>query len=223
MFLTGGMLQASMDFQLTPGSPGSSRSCQPYCSLCVCYSGHLLPRRLYYLISSSLPCISFTMSRGKQPWAVTFIYLYSVISRLAQGAVLKYPFNWAKKRLIDYATQIQEMSKCAQMSTFQYKHAITQNNVFLLCFFFFFCRACIYPFLIRGGKPTPFASFALAFVFCCYNGFMQIRYLSHYAEYPAYWVTHPCFLIGRCPVPWLFATGMWIILLCAEVKMLYWV
>lgn len=163
------------------------------------------------------------MSRGKQPWAVTFIYLYSVISRLAQGALLKYPFNWAKKRLIDYATQIQEMSKCAQMNTFQYKHAITQNNVFLLCFFFFFCRACIYPFLIRGGKPTPFASFALAFVFCCYNGFMQIRYLSHYAEYPAYWVTHPCFLIGRCPVPWVFATGMWIILLCAEVKMLYWV
>lgn len=145
MFLTGGMLQASMDFQLTPGSPGSSRSCQPYCSLCVCYSGHLLPRRLYYLISSSLPCISFTMSRGKQPWAVTFIYLYSVISRLAQGAVLKYPFNWAKKRLIDYATQIQEMSKCAQMNTFQYKHAITQNNVFLLCFFLLLLQSLHLP------------------------------------------------------------------------------
>ncbi|XP_030596845.1 3-oxo-5-alpha-steroid 4-dehydrogenase 1 [Archocentrus centrarchus] len=57
-------------------------------------------------------------------------------------------------------------------------------------------RSCIYPFLIRGGKPTPLASFALAFVFCSYNGFMQIRYLSHYAEYPTNWVTHPCFLVG---------------------------
>ncbi|XP_026202363.1 3-oxo-5-alpha-steroid 4-dehydrogenase 1 isoform X2 [Anabas testudineus] len=57
-------------------------------------------------------------------------------------------------------------------------------------------RSLIYPFLIRGGKPTPFASFALAFVFCIYNGYMQIRYLSHYAEYPAYWITHPCFIIG---------------------------
>lgn len=62
-------------------------------------------------------------------------------------------------------------------------------------------RSLIYPFLIRGGKPTPFASFALAFVFCIYNGYMQVRYLSHYAEYPASWVAHPCFIIGS--VLWL--------------------
>lgn len=64
----------------------------------------------------------------------------------------------------------------------------------------YFChyvqRAIIYPFLIRGGKPTPFVSFALAFVFCIYNGYMQIRYLSHYAHYPANWVTHPYFITG---------------------------
>ncbi|KAM4550148.1 3-oxo-5-alpha-steroid 4-dehydrogenase 1 [Fundulus diaphanus] len=57
-------------------------------------------------------------------------------------------------------------------------------------------RTLIYPFLIRGGKATPFASFALAFVFCIYNGYMQVRYLSHYAEYPADWVTWPCFVTG---------------------------
>ncbi|KAM8841159.1 3-oxo-5-alpha-steroid 4-dehydrogenase 1 isoform 3-T3 [Spinachia spinachia] len=57
-------------------------------------------------------------------------------------------------------------------------------------------RSLIYPFLIRGGKPTPFASFALAVVFCIYNGYMQIRYLSHYAQYPADWVTRPRFIAG---------------------------
>ncbi|KAM4538625.1 3-oxo-5-alpha-steroid 4-dehydrogenase 1 isoform 1-T2 [Odontesthes bonariensis] len=65
----------------------------------------------------------------------------------------------------------------------------------------YFQRAIIYPFLIRGGKSTPFVSFFLAFVFCLYNGFLQVRYLSHYAEYPADWVTHPCFITGS--VLWL--------------------
>lgn len=64
----------------------------------------------------------------------------------------------------------------------------------------YFChyvqRSLIYPFLIRGGKPTPFASFALAFVFCIYNGYLQVRYLSHYAAFPSDWVTHPCFITG---------------------------
>ncbi|KAJ0054866.1 hypothetical protein NL108_006285, partial [Boleophthalmus pectinirostris] len=60
----------------------------------------------------------------------------------------------------------------------------------------------LYPFLIRGGKPTPFVSFALAVIFCIYNGYMQIRYLSHYAEYPAGWVSHPCFILGF--LLWLF-------------------
>lgn len=29
---------------------------------------------------------------------------------------------------------------------------------------------------------------------------MQIRYLSHYAEYPADWVTHPRLIAGGCSV-----------------------
>ncbi|KAG5264797.1 hypothetical protein AALO_G00258120 [Alosa alosa] len=71
-------------------------------------------------------------------------------------------------------------------------------NQLLLCMYFchYVQRSLIYPFLIRGGKPTPFVSFALAIVFCIFNGYLQTRYLSHYAEYPADWVTHPCFISG---------------------------
>ncbi|KAL1255782.1 hypothetical protein QQF64_013843 [Cirrhinus molitorella] len=71
------------------------------------------------------------------------------------------------------------------------------NQILLLMFFCHYVqRSLIYPFLIRGGKSTPFISFILAFVFCIYNGYLQARYLSHYADYPPGWVTHPCFIIG---------------------------
>ncbi|XP_064203862.1 3-oxo-5-alpha-steroid 4-dehydrogenase 1 [Anguilla rostrata] len=71
-------------------------------------------------------------------------------------------------------------------------------NRFLIAMYFchYVHRSLIYPFLIRGGKPTPFFSFALAFVFCIYNGYLQIRHLSHFAEYPKDWVRHPWFIAG---------------------------
>ncbi len=31
-------------------------------------------------------------------------------------------------------------------------------------------RAVIFPFRIRGGKPTPLVVFLMAFAFCCWNG-----------------------------------------------------
>uniref|UniRef100_A0A3Q4BZF5 3-oxo-5alpha-steroid 4-dehydrogenase (NADP(+)) n=1 Tax=Mola mola TaxID=94237 RepID=A0A3Q4BZF5_MOLML len=82
------------------------------------------------------------------------------------------------------------------------KTSLPPNQLLIAMFFCHYVqRSLIYPFLIRGGKPTPFISFVLAFVFCTYNGYMQIRYLSHYAEYPAHWVSHPCFITGS--VLWL--------------------
>ncbi|XP_043921341.1 3-oxo-5-alpha-steroid 4-dehydrogenase 1 isoform X3 [Protopterus annectens] len=58
------------------------------------------------------------------------------------------------------------------------------------------CRALIYPFLIRGGKATPFIPFILAFIFCMYNGYLQGRYLSQYGIYPEDWITDPRFIVG---------------------------
>ncbi|XP_007434963.1 3-oxo-5-alpha-steroid 4-dehydrogenase 1 [Python bivittatus] len=60
----------------------------------------------------------------------------------------------------------------------------------------YFYRSFIFPFLIRGGKPTPFPTFVLAFVFCLYNGYLQGRSLSNYAEFSSNWLTEPHFILG---------------------------
>ncbi|KAJ7338360.1 hypothetical protein JRQ81_011400 [Phrynocephalus forsythii] len=57
-------------------------------------------------------------------------------------------------------------------------------------------RSFIFPFLIRGGKPTPLIPFFLALLFCLCNGYMQGRSLSNYAEYPSNWVIDLRFLLG---------------------------
>ncbi|XP_033010198.1 3-oxo-5-alpha-steroid 4-dehydrogenase 1 [Lacerta agilis] len=57
-------------------------------------------------------------------------------------------------------------------------------------------RAFIFPFLIRGGKPTPAITFLLAFIFCTYNGYLQGRSLSNYAEYSSDWPSVLRFVLG---------------------------
>ncbi|XP_032903987.1 3-oxo-5-alpha-steroid 4-dehydrogenase 1 [Amblyraja radiata] len=57
-------------------------------------------------------------------------------------------------------------------------------------------RSLLFPFLIRGGKPSPFIAFSLAFTFCAYNGYLQARYLIKYAVYTSNWITDPRFLTG---------------------------
>ncbi|XP_060720838.1 3-oxo-5-alpha-steroid 4-dehydrogenase 1 [Tachysurus vachellii] len=79
------------------------------------------------------------------------------------------------------------------------KITVLPNQILLGMYFCHYVqRSLLYPFLIRGGKPTPFASFALAFLFCFYNGYLQVRYLSQYADFPQGWVSHPCFITGSC-------------------------
>ncbi|KAG8512358.1 3-oxo-5-alpha-steroid 4-dehydrogenase 1 [Galemys pyrenaicus] len=76
------------------------------------------------------------------------------------------------------------------------------NRLLLAMFLIHYVQRClVYPFLIRGGKPTPLYIFLLATLFCTYNGYMQSQYLSQYAVYADDWVTDPRFLIGS--VLWL--------------------
>ncbi|CAH1793207.1 unnamed protein product [Owenia fusiformis] len=65
-------------------------------------------------------------------------------------------------------------------------------------------RALLFPFLIRGGKPTPFLPFFLAFVFCAYNGYMQGRMLTQFQVYSDTYFTDLNVCIGVA----MFIMGM---------------
>uniref|UniRef100_A0A8C5Q6E5 3-oxo-5-alpha-steroid 4-dehydrogenase n=1 Tax=Leptobrachium leishanense TaxID=445787 RepID=A0A8C5Q6E5_9ANUR len=67
-------------------------------------------------------------------------------------------------------------------------------------------RTLIFPFFIRGGKPTPVFSFIMAFIFCCYNGYLQSSYLCRYATLTPEWFKDPRFITGIV----MFFGGMFI-------------
>jgi hypothetical protein len=51
----------------------------------------------------------------------------------------------------------------------------------------YFYRDLIFPLRLRGGKPTPFVVWAMAAVFCVYNGYMQVR-SHHLVQLQPSWV-----------------------------------
>lgn len=65
-------------------------------------------------------------------------------------------------------------------------------------------RTFVFPFLIRGGKPSTLITVFLAFLFCTFNSYQQTRYLLKYAVYPPDWIVSIRF-IGGCL---LFFIGM---------------
>ncbi|KAM9738226.1 3-oxo-5-alpha-steroid 4-dehydrogenase 1 [Menidia menidia] len=130
--------------------------------------------------------------------ACTFVRLLSEDLPYGRYASSKYGFPvnvklaWCVQELPSFLVPL-----CLLLWASSSKTSQCPNRLLIFMFMFhYFQRSIIYPWFIRGGKSTPFVSFFLAFVFCLYNGFLQIRYLSHYAEYPADWVKHPCFITG---------------------------
>lgn len=82
------------------------------------------------------------------------------------------------------------------------KPQLETGNLILLGVFtlHYLHRTLIFPFLIRGGKPTPVVSFILAFIFCCYNGYLQSSYLCRHATVMPEWFRDPTFIIGNVMV-----------------------
>ena len=80
--------------------------------------------------------------------------------------------------------------------------SVLPNAILLAAFLFhYFYRDLIFPFRLRGGKPTPFTVWLLAAVFCVYNGYMQTKYLLD--EAPLHPALTPRFLCGMA----LWAAG----------------
>ena len=58
-------------------------------------------------------------------------------------------------------------------------------------------RAFVYPFRRRGGdKPMPLAIAGMAIAFNLANTYLNARWISHFADYPAGWLASPRFLVG---------------------------
>ena len=57
-------------------------------------------------------------------------------------------------------------------------------------------RTCVFPLLLRGGKPTPVSVMLSAFTFCSLNAYIQARWLCTLHEYPDTWLQNPQFLLG---------------------------
>jgi 3-oxo-5-alpha-steroid 4-dehydrogenase 1 len=97
------------------------------------------------------------------------------------------------------------ISKAGENQGRSYNSQLLPNWILLGLFLLHYVnRSFIFPLLIRGGKPTPFVIFLLAFIFCVFNGYLQCRYLATYAVYPSNWITDPRFVIGVL----LFFAGM---------------
>jgi protein-S-isoprenylcysteine O-methyltransferase Ste14 len=61
----------------------------------------------------------------------------------------------------------------------------------------YFNRAFVYPFRRRGGdKPMPLAVAALGLTFNIANAYLNARFLTHFARYPAGWLSDPRFVGG---------------------------
>ncbi|XP_051992710.1 3-oxo-5-alpha-steroid 4-dehydrogenase 1-like [Xyrauchen texanus] len=144
-----------------------------------------------------LDCLSYLMMSMASVTFLTLLFVNVPYGRYASskyGFPVNVKFAWFVQELPAFLVPLSLVlwSSCAKITHLP-------NQLLLLMFFCHYMqRSLIYPFLIRGGKSTPFISFALAFVFCIYNGYLQARYLSHYAEYSSDWVTHPCFITGSC-------------------------
>ncbi|GAB5356926.1 hypothetical protein AAMO2058_000330200 [Amorphochlora amoebiformis] len=57
-------------------------------------------------------------------------------------------------------------------------------------------RTFVFPFLIRGGKTTPFVIFLCALAFCAWNGYVQNTWLMKGHLYPSNWIYDLRFLTG---------------------------
>lgn len=102
---------------------------------------------------------------------------YGRYARSGWGCMLNAKFAWFIQELPSFAVPV-----ILIFATDTWKSISVCSKVTLTCFLVhYFQRTFIFSFLIRGGKPTPFATFSMAFLFCVVNGYLQGGYLLFHA------------------------------------------
>eukprot|EP00638_Chattonella_subsalsa_P003976 CAMPEP_0117756066 /NCGR_PEP_ID=MMETSP0947-20121206/13832_1 /TAXON_ID=44440 /ORGANISM="Chattonella subsalsa, Strain CCMP2191" /LENGTH=242 /DNA_ID=CAMNT_0005575533 /DNA_START=71 /DNA_END=796 /DNA_ORIENTATION=+ len=76
------------------------------------------------------------------------------------------------------------------------KSGAANSILFGLFAFHYVNRSLVFPLRMRGGKPMPVGIMAMAFLFCCANGYLQCRYLCSFNLYPDSTLKSPHFIIG---------------------------
>jgi len=85
-------------------------------------------------------------------------------------------------------------------------HSLPNMILLGLYLFHYVQRTLIFPFLIRGGKPTPIFLMLIAFAFTTLNSYLQARNLTYLQVYPSSYLYDIRFLAGIV----IFFTGMYI-------------
>ncbi|CAL1526182.1 unnamed protein product [Lymnaea stagnalis] len=103
---------------------------------------------------------------------------YGRYSRSGWGFFVPGKFAWLVQELPSFV--------CPLLVLFYSDSPKSNNflNIFALSLFLlhYFQRTFIFPFLIRGGKPTPLIPFLMALIFCILNGYMQGAYILKFAD-----------------------------------------
>lgn len=124
---------------------------------------------------------------------------YGRYTRNGWGIFINAKVAWFLQELPSFAIPL--ILICTGSSTIK----AVPNVIFITLFLIHYVhRSFIYPLLIKGGKPMPFITFMLAFIFCTVNGYLQSMYILHHAYYDEDWWVHPHIWIGIV----MFITGM---------------
>ena len=71
-------------------------------------------------------------------------------------------------------------------------------------------RTFVYPLRLNpGARPMPALIALLAFLFNSFNAYLNARWISEYADYPASWLADPRFVLGAALMAAGFTTNLW--------------
>ena len=153
-----------------------------------------------------VPYFPYVMLLLAVPTFITLRFTQAPYSKFSTGNLSPY---WGPPIPARTAWIIQEAPSllCSLYAFYVWGHKGQQRssgNLLLLSLYLFHyvLRVLVFPFLMRGGKPTPLLVMLLSFVFCVVNGLQQGYAIG---------VTLPPFTASSLSLLQLVGVGMWAI------------